>query len=227
MCKNYIIKENIKPKLTWVRQIQNKASCISIVLVTLIHGFFGKRQYAAIAPKRLTMKLSKVLCLECSTCDIFLSSSLTVSIMVRFLRRSLSESDINVPFILLFNLVISCMPLTNNLWKRFLHTRKGVLSTKLMPVHLPKSIFLINKANGMATSFPIPQSGYKTHISETSFLMFVNLLFLIMLEDQKSPEWNRLRITIISTLLMRLDLLRYLIFLISIIYFSCYNTNSL
>jgi len=30
-----------------------------------------------------------------------------------------------------------------------------------MPVHLPKSIFLINKANGMATSFPIPQSGYK------------------------------------------------------------------
>ena len=156
-----MLRSNWHNKLTWVRQIQNKASCISIVLVSLIHGFFGKQQYAAIAPKRLTMKLSKVLCLECSTCDIFLSSSLTVSIMVRFLRRSLSESDINVPFILLFNLVISCMPLTNNLWKRFLHTRKGVLSTKLMPVHLPKSIFLINKANGMATSFPIPQSGYK------------------------------------------------------------------
>ena len=42
-------------------------------------------------------KLSKVLCLECSTCDIFLSSSLTVSIMVRFLRRSLSESDTTAP----------------------------------------------------------------------------------------------------------------------------------
>ena len=36
------------------------------------------------------------------------------------------------------------------LW--FLHTRSGVLSTKLMPVHLPSSTFLINKANGIATS---------------------------------------------------------------------------
>ena len=66
------------------------------------------------------MKLSKVLCLECSTCAIFLSSSLTVSMMARFLRSSLSESDINAPFMLLFSLVISCMPSTNNLWKRTL-----------------------------------------------------------------------------------------------------------
>ena len=35
--------------LTWVRRIQNKASCVSRVLVTLIHGFFGKWQYADIA----------------------------------------------------------------------------------------------------------------------------------------------------------------------------------
>ena len=76
--------------------------------------------YAAIAPNRLTIKLSKLLCLECSTCAIFLSSSLTVSIMARFLSSSLSESDINAPFIFLFNLVISCMPSTNSLSKRFL-----------------------------------------------------------------------------------------------------------
>ena len=81
---------------------------MSIVLITSIHGFFGKQQYAAIAYKRLTMKLSKALCLECSTCAIFLSSSLTDSINCSFLRRSLSESDINALFILLFNLVISC-----------------------------------------------------------------------------------------------------------------------
>ena len=93
---------------------------MSIVLVTLIHGFFGKQQYAAIAPNRLTIKLSKLLCLECSTCAIFLSSLLTVSIMARFLRSSLSESGINAPFIFLFNLVISCMPSTNSLSKRFL-----------------------------------------------------------------------------------------------------------
>jgi len=33
------------------------------------------------APNKLTMKLSKHLCLECSTCAMFLSSSFTVSIM--------------------------------------------------------------------------------------------------------------------------------------------------
>lgn len=37
---------------------------MSRVLVTLIHGFFEKQQHAAIAPNRLTMKLSKFLCIE-------------------------------------------------------------------------------------------------------------------------------------------------------------------
>ena len=52
------------------------------------------------------MKLSKHLCLECSTCAMFLSSSFTVSIMALFLSKSLSETLINAPFMLLFNLVI-------------------------------------------------------------------------------------------------------------------------
>ena len=52
------------------------------------------------------MKLSKHLCLECSTCAIFLSLSFTVSIMALFLSKSLSETLINAPFMLLFNLVI-------------------------------------------------------------------------------------------------------------------------
>ena len=46
------------------------------------------------------------------------------------------------------------MPL-NTLWiciLWFLQTRKGVLSTKLIPVHLPKSTFLMNRARGIATS---------------------------------------------------------------------------
>ena len=71
-------------------------SCVSIVLETLIHSFLGKQQYAAIAPKRLTIKLSKILGLECSTCAIFLSSLLTDSIMVRFLRKSIMISIISV-----------------------------------------------------------------------------------------------------------------------------------
>ena len=176
------------------------------------------------------MKLSKHLCLECSTCAIFFNSSFTVSIIARFLSSSLSDTLIKVPFMLFLSLVISCMPSTNRRWKRFLliyplsptslpymnstkalysngflsstspggiikfsnsplslhircslkpknhpmehlplcamplntlwicilwflHTLRGVLSTKLMPVHFPSSTFLMNRAKGMAISF--------------------------------------------------------------------------
>ena len=61
---------------------------------------------------KLTMKLSKHLCLECSTCAMFLSSSFTVSIMALFLSKSLSETLIKAPFILLFNLVKMAKMLT-------------------------------------------------------------------------------------------------------------------
>ena len=44
------------------------------------------------------MKLSKHLCLECSTCAMFLSSSFTVSIMALFLSKSLSETLIKSSF---------------------------------------------------------------------------------------------------------------------------------
>ena len=40
------------------------------------------------------MKLSKYLCLECSTCAMFFSSSFTVSIMALFLSKSLSDAVI-------------------------------------------------------------------------------------------------------------------------------------
>lgn len=50
--------------LTLVRRIHNSTSCVSIVLVTLIHSFFVKQQYAAITLNRLAIKLSKLLCLE-------------------------------------------------------------------------------------------------------------------------------------------------------------------
>ena len=58
------------------------------------------------------MKLSKHLCLECSTCAMFFSSSFTVSIMALFLSKSLSETLIKAPFILLFNLVKMAKMLT-------------------------------------------------------------------------------------------------------------------
>ena len=87
---------------------------------TLIVGFLGKKQYAANAPSRLTMKLSKHLCLECSTWAMFLSSSFIVSMMALFLSSTLSDTDIMAPFMLFLSLVISCMPSTNSFSKRFL-----------------------------------------------------------------------------------------------------------
>ena len=80
-------------------------------------GFFGKKQYAAKAASRFTMKLSKHLCLECSIWAIFLSSSFTVSMMALFLSRSLSDTDIIAPFMLLLSFVMSCMPSTKRRWK--------------------------------------------------------------------------------------------------------------
>ena len=53
------------------------------------------------------------------------------------------------------HLPLCAMPL-NTLWiciLWFLHTLSGVLSTKLMPVHLPSNTFFINKAKGTATCF--------------------------------------------------------------------------
>jgi hypothetical protein len=82
-------------------------------------GFLGKKQYAEIPLRRFTRKLSKDLCLECSICAMFFNSSLIVSIKALFLSKSLSETDINAPFMLLFNLVISCILSTNSLLNRF------------------------------------------------------------------------------------------------------------
>lgn len=66
------------------------------------------------------MKLSKHLCLECSTRAMFFNSSFIFSMMARFLNSCLSGTLIKATFILLLSLVISCMPSTNRRRKRFL-----------------------------------------------------------------------------------------------------------
>ena len=65
------------------------------------------------------------------------------------------------------HLPLCAMPL-NTLWiciLWFLHTLRGVLSTKLMPVHFPSSTFLMNRAKGMAISF----SSSTNRLYETTF----------------------------------------------------------
>ena len=75
--------------------------------------------------RTLPMKLSKHLCLECSTCAMFFSLSFTVSIMALFLSKSLSETLINAPFMLLFNLVITPIRFKKRSFMSFLN-RIGV-----------------------------------------------------------------------------------------------------
>ncbi len=52
--------------------------------------------------------------------------------------------------------------LSNTLWiciLWFLHTLNGVLSTKLMPVHLPSNTFFIIRPRGRQPAFQVPRSG--------------------------------------------------------------------
>ena len=70
-------------------------------------GFFGKKQYTAMAAMTLTMKLLNERCLECSSCAMFFSSSLTDSMTALFRSSILSETLIRLFFMLFFTLVIS------------------------------------------------------------------------------------------------------------------------
>ena len=104
--------------LTWVRWIQNKHNCrqdsVSLTGSNLIEGFLGNRQYADMALIILTKKSCSDLCLECSTCAMFFSSSLTLSIMARLRISRLSPADKIEPFMLVFKRVSKWIPSTNN-----------------------------------------------------------------------------------------------------------------
>lgn len=77
-------------------------------------GFFGKKQYAAIAAIVFMTKLWKARCRECSTCAMFFSSSLTVSIIALLRNKILSWIDISPPFMFALSFVTNCMPSKNS-----------------------------------------------------------------------------------------------------------------
>lgn len=60
----------------------------------------------AIPPSKLTIKLSKHWCIECSIWAMFFSSSFMVSMIALFLNSTLSTTLIKAPFILFFNFVM-------------------------------------------------------------------------------------------------------------------------
>lgn len=89
---------------------------------------------------RLTKKLWKVLCLECSTCSMFFSSSLIVSISTRLRNRILPATLICAPFMLFLSLVMSCMPSTKRCSKSLLLIYP-LSSTSLPDISVRKRLF--------------------------------------------------------------------------------------
>ena len=101
------------------------------------------------APMSWMLYLSNVLQLVIHR---FYYSTLTEQKLVGYAHQGSFQKPKNQP---MEHLPLCAMPL-NTLWTCILwfrHTLRGVLSAKLMPVHLPSSTFLMNSARGMATSF--------------------------------------------------------------------------
>ena len=78
-------------------------------------GFLGKKQYAMIAEIIFIRKFGSPLCLECTACAIFFSSSLIVSMIDLFRSNILSLSGISLFFMFDLNPVTKCIPSLNTL----------------------------------------------------------------------------------------------------------------
>lgn len=78
-----------------------------------IEGFFGKKQYAAMALKVLVMKLADDWCLKCSIWAMFLSLSFTDSTKILLRNIILSMTGISEYFMLFLTLVTSWIPFMN------------------------------------------------------------------------------------------------------------------
>ena len=76
----------------------------------LKHCFLREKTIGCKASHEVVYELWNNRCLECSTCAMFLSSSLMISIMDHFLSSTLSETLISEFYILFLSLVISWMP---------------------------------------------------------------------------------------------------------------------
>ena len=147
------------------------------------------------------MKLSKHLCLECSTCAMFLSSSFTVSIMALFLSKSLSETLIKSSFHVTFQFgnklysvnekplkeVLADVPLVTDqltlyeLYKSFVFQRLTDINISRRYHKVEKFSFLIANQMQFETEEP-------THRAFSSwgyaFENFVNMYSLVFADTQ-------------------------------------------
>ena len=153
------------------------------------------------APNKLTMKLSKHLCPECSTCAMFLSSSFTVSMMALFLSKSLSETLIKSSFHVTFQFgnklysihkqpleeILADVPLVANrlaiyeIYKRFAFRWLAVVNISRRYHKVEKFSFLI--ANQM--QFETEEPTHRTFSSlGYAFENFVNMYSLVLTDTQ-------------------------------------------
>lgn len=103
-------------------------------------GFLGKKLYAMIAEIISIRKFPSPLCLECTACTMFLSSSLIVSMTDLFLSNILSLSGISLFFIFDLIPVTKCIPSLNN-------ASKSVFEIyPLSPYDFP-NMYLLNTLN--------------------------------------------------------------------------------
>ena len=88
-----------------IRYSKNNMSCFVFSMQYPFSGcgLLSKKQYAASAAIILMMKLFTDLCLECTSCAVFLSMSLMVSMMHLF--RSITLSHIGMSLFFMFALI--------------------------------------------------------------------------------------------------------------------------
>ena len=109
------------------------------------------------------------LCLECSICAIFFSSSLTDSTRARFRSMILSATDISEFLILLLTFVTSCIPFMNRNSKSCLPIYP--LSPQSFPLTFPMND---SEYNGSRSS-TLPGVNMKLRISPRSFIIRCSL----------------------------------------------------
>ena len=105
--------------------------------------------------------------------------------------------------------------------------QRGIESTRLIHVQVPNGTFLMKMLRGKPCFLLQFHETVIGHLAwKQVFQMFTDIFLVIMLETAETSRMKQDKNDHNLSSLIRLGLLRYPLFLSSIIYFSCYNANS-
>ena len=168
------------------------------------------------------------------------NSSLAVSIKVLFLGWILSAILIREFLTLFLTLVTSGLPLRKRLSSRawpiyplsvhsfpLMFYRNLSLFQWLTVIYISNGTFLMKMLRGKPCFLLQFHETVIGHLAwKQVFQMFTDIFLVIMLETAETSRMKQDKNDHNLSSLIRLGLLRYPLFLSSIIYFSCYNANS-